>query len=106
VSSILLYAETRSALARARRDARIMPHDLALARRLFERLWEGMYRVEATEEISRQAGDLAEEHSLRAYDAVHLASAVSIAENVVFVAADGDLLEAAAHRGLVTASAA
>lgn len=104
ISSTLLYAETRSALARARRDGRIATHDLALTRRFVERLWEDVDRVEVTEQISRQAGGLAEQHGLRAYDAVHLASAVSIADDgVVFVAADGDLLAAAARRGIKTA---
>ncbi len=43
-------------------------------------------------DITRHAGDLAEGHGLRAYDAVHLASADAIAdENTLLVAADGDL---------------
>jgi hypothetical protein len=41
---------------------------------------------------------------LRAYDAVHLASAVSVADaELVVVAADADLLAAARRLGLATA---
>lgn len=54
--------------------------------------------------ITRHAGDLAEKHRLRAYDAVHLASAEAIAdEDTLLVAADGDLVRAASANGIATA---
>jgi predicted nucleic acid-binding protein len=57
-----------------------------------------------TEQLARQAGTIAEAYVLRAYDAVHLASAVAVADDeFVLVAADGDLLAAARAIGLVTA---
>ncbi len=57
-----------------------------------------------TAALLRGAGDLAEEHGLRAYDAVHLASLEQIADaETVLVAADGDLPAAARARGFTTA---
>lgn len=103
VSSILLYPETRSALARAKRGGRIRtPQQLTILRRLIDDLWEDVYRIEVTEEIARGAGELAEMHGLRAYDAVHLASADTVGEEAVLVAKDGALLAAARERGLET----
>jgi predicted nucleic acid-binding protein len=70
-------------------------------RRLLERLWEAIVPIEIDEELVARAGDLAEDHALRGFDAVHLASAESVADDETFVAsADTDLLSAARERGL------
>jgi predicted nucleic acid-binding protein len=60
-----------------------------------------MDAIEVTSALAQSAGDLAEVHGLRGYDAVHLAAAVLIAADVV-VSADADLLAAATARGLAT----
>jgi predicted nucleic acid-binding protein len=105
VSSSLLYAEARSALARAARARRISGARLREARHGVDALWEDVSPLEVTLTLARRAGELAEEHVLRAYDAVHLASAETIADHdTVLVAADGDLLAAARDRGISTAS--
>ena len=50
------------------------------------------------------AGDLAETHALRGYDAVHLASALAIADDrTVMVTTDRHLRTAARNVGLATA---
>ena len=50
--------------------------------------------------LARSAGDLAERHALRGYDAVHLASAVAIEDPDLVVATwDRDLAAAAVARG-------
>jgi len=104
VSSIVLYAEARSALGRARRATRVRERVISSRRRQLETLWDAVDRLEVTERLVRLAGELAERHELRAYDAVHLASAVSVADaELVLVAADGDLLEAARRLELATA---
>jgi predicted nucleic acid-binding protein len=78
---------------------------LLRAEQRVEALWAGLDRLDMTEELARRAGGFASSHGLRAYDAVHLASAVSVADDeFVLVAADGELLEAARAIGLVTAS--
>lgn len=61
--------------------------------------------LEVTSAVARQAGELAEEHGLRAYDAVHLATVDGVAdENTVLVATDADLVRAALARGISTSS--
>lgn len=61
--------------------------------------------VELDRLLSQRAGELAELHDLRGYDAVHLASAERIADlEVVMVAGDEDLIRAARALGLLTAS--
>ena len=54
-----------------------------------------------TDEVVRHAGDLAERHALRGYDAVHLASALAAAaDDAVLVTWDDDLGRAARAEGL------
>lgn len=103
LSSQLLYAEARAALARAVRMSRLASPEAAAARALTELLWGGVERVVVTQSLVQRAGDLAEEHGLRGYDAVHLASFEEIAdERTVLVASDGDLVSAATARGFLT----
>ncbi len=53
------------------------------------------------------AGELAQTHHLRSYDAVHLAAALAAADrDFVFVATDRDLIAAAAAEGLAVLSTA
>jgi uncharacterized protein len=104
VSSSLLYPEARSALIRAARGGRLRGEQLRELRRRVELLWGDVSPIEVTLTVARRAGELAEEHVLRAYDAVHLASADAVAdEETVLVAADGELLAAAQARGINTA---
>lgn len=58
--------------------------------------------------LARAAGELAERHALRGYDAVHLASAIAIeGPNVVMATWDRDLAAATArHRAVVPAQQA
>ena len=55
--------------------------------------------------LARGAGELAEELSLRGYDAVHLASAMAIGGDITFVTWDEDLKRAALGRGCAVAPA-
>ncbi len=76
---------------------------LGLVRRRVEALWGALDRIEPSDALVHRAGDLAEEHGLRAYDAVHLASVEQLSyEDAVLAAADGDLLAAARERGFAT----
>lgn len=55
------------------------------------------------DDIIRTAGDLAEQHALRGYDAVHLASALALAdEELILVSSDRELLDAASTSGIAT----
>jgi len=75
-----------------------------VACRQFDRDWPAYIRVELYQEVLVLARDLIQRHPLRGFDAVHLASAVSLrsalGEPITFVAADGRLLKAAEHEKL------
>jgi uncharacterized protein len=77
-TSLLSYVETRSALARKGRGGEIVRDDLERCAQELERDWARLHRLPVDEALVRKAGDLAAEHALRAFDAVHLASADSL----------------------------
>ena len=105
VSSVLLYPEGRAALALAERLGRLSPARGRDARAEFEALFADVGLVAASTDLLRRAGDLAETHALRGYDAVHLASALAIADDrTVMVTADRHLRTAARDLGLATAN--
>lgn len=104
VSSRLLYPEARAVLAAAARGGRLRPKGLPPARDRLEHLWQDVAYVEVTPELATRAGDLAERHRLRGFDAVHLSSALEIdAADTVLVSSDGRLTQAARSLGLTTA---
>ncbi len=77
-TSAVAYAEARSALARKRRDGAFSPEGHREAVTTLDEEW-GTYEVlSATENVARAAGDLAERHALRGFDAIHLASALLV----------------------------
>ena len=101
----LVYAEARAALAQAERLARLTPRQLP---RLVDQL-DGLYgqldRIGVDDTLVRRAGQLAQAHALRGYDAVHLAALERIADDhPVMVSGDEDLCAAAAALGVATAS--
>lgn len=105
VSTGLVYVEGRAAIARAHRLRRFGGRRLAQVREQFEGLFEFLDLVDASHDVVRAAGGLAERHALRAYDAVHLASALSLADAELTVATwDADLRAAADAEGLTLAA--
>ena len=105
VSVRLMYAEVRAALAMAQRLGRLSRSQHGIAVGQLDALTPGLDWVEVTDHLVRVAGELAEEHHLRGYDAVHLAAACSVADSdTVFVSGDRQLLSAAARVGLAVAS--
>ena len=104
VSSRLIYAEGRAALAMARRMNRIGDRGLRDAVEQFETLHDQLDLIEVTEGVVRDAGALAERLSLRGYDAVHLASARLVNDpEMVLTASDQSLLASAGTLGIATA---
>jgi hypothetical protein len=104
VSSRLVYAEGRAALAMARRLDRIDERGLREAVDEFESLHDQLDMIEVTEGLIREAGGLAEQLSLRGYDAVHLASVRLVDDpEMVLAAGDQSLLAAARTAGIATA---
>lgn len=100
VSSRLAYPEARAALAAARRLDRIDDRALRRAVSDLEVLCDELRILGLDAELATLAGDLAERYALRGYDAVHLASALSVEdENLVLATWDRDLGRAAASAG-------
>ena len=61
--------------------------------------------VEVDHALAVRAGELAEVRRLRGYDAVHLAAAERVRDpDVVVIAGDGALLDAAAAEGMAVAA--
>lgn len=77
-TATVAYPEMRSALARLLRGGFLDQPELARLRGRFEEDWESFLRVEVSEELCRQAGELAEVHGLRGFDSVHLAAFVRL----------------------------
>jgi predicted nucleic acid-binding protein len=104
ISSIVAYPEARAGLARARRDGRVNQDAYEDVLAQFEEFWGQCQHVDVNDEMARLAGDLAEQHALRGFDAMHLASAISFqdatGESPMFLAADQRLVEAARASGL------
>ncbi|QAA75827.1 MAG: hypothetical protein BIP78_0059 [Candidatus Bipolaricaulis sibiricus] len=98
------YVEVRAALARAAREKRIPRGDLRELTRALDQDWKGYVIVEVTEGLVRAAGELAARHGLRGYDALHLASALTLVEEgdleVAFACYDVSLEGAARSEGL------
>jgi predicted nucleic acid-binding protein len=98
-TATIAYAEVFSGLTRKLREKHLSRTLYGLACRQFERDWPAYVRVELHTEILVLARDLIQRYPLRGFDAVHLASAISLrnalGEGVTFIAADGRLLKAA-----------
>lgn len=95
----ITYAEIFAGLTRKLREGAILKSQYALAWRQFENDWQAYIRVELQDETLLLARNLIQRHPLRAYDAVHLASALSLGteldREIIFAAADRHLLRAA-----------
>lgn len=77
-TSVLAYAEARSAFARQRREGGLTTSGFDRAKSDFERDWPRYLTIEVSEAVYRNAGELAEKHRLRGFDGLHLASYVSV----------------------------
>jgi predicted nucleic acid-binding protein len=104
VSVRLLYPEARAALAQAERLGRLTAGQLRDAVTELDSLFEEIDLIEVDDGLARRAGELAEVRQLRGYDAVHLAAAARVRDpNVVVIAGDSALLDAAAAEGMAVA---
>ena len=106
LSSAVVAVESRSALARRRRDGEISDPDFE---RVLTRLKEGIGAVEmvqVTDEVLDKAGDIVLRTPARTMDALHIASAFVFQDgagiDLTFVTADKKQHEAALQEGLRT----
>lgn len=107
-TSVVAYAEARAAFARKLREGVFSPENRDEAVEALDEDWGTFEKPEVTGDLVLEAGDLAEEHALRGFDAVHLASALQVREAykgregadsevvVVFLGFDANLTRAAA----------
>jgi predicted nucleic acid-binding protein len=99
VAASVIVVEARAALAAAARGHRVTPAQHRAAKRELSALVDELAIVAVTEELVAAAADLAEEESLRGYNALHLAAALTV-EATVMASADADLCAAAERRHL------
>jgi uncharacterized protein len=104
-TSLISYPEVRSALNRARLARRLTSQaEYGRYLLLFERDWSRYFRLNLNNSIVRHAGDLAERHSLKGADSIHLAQAIARTErtddSLEFSTWDKRLAAAAEAEGL------
>lgn len=103
LTSRVAHPEVRAALAAAERSKRLNARTHRQAKAKWEELRSALRLVEVTAQLERAAGGLAEDHALSGFDAIHLASALTLAEIPVVVATwDGRMHQAALSTGLTT----
>lgn len=103
---MLVYPEARAALAAAHRTKRLTAraHERAVAE--LAALHAELVIVGVDEALAQRAGQIADERSLRGYDAVHLASALALGpDETILVTWDRELNDAAGGVGLAVAPA-
>lgn len=101
VTSRITYPEARAALSAAARAGRLVAGAHARFKRDLDRALVSITIVELDPSVARAAGDVAERFRLRAYDAVHLASALIVNDgSTVVVTWDRALATAASQAGL------
>jgi predicted nucleic acid-binding protein len=103
-TSPVAYPEARAALARRHREGGLSARALRGAVADLDRDWNAYVLVTLNRRVAQSAGDLAERHALRGFDAVHLASAMEL-ERLVnaspdFCCYDQNLAKAASAEGL------
>jgi predicted nucleic acid-binding protein len=76
-TALICRAEVAAAFAKAVRTETLTPAGAAAALKEFRNEWPQLIRLQVTERLVAQADSLAWSHSLRGYDAVHLAAAMT-----------------------------
>jgi predicted nucleic acid-binding protein len=100
-TSRLSHPEARAALAAAHRAGRLSARDHTMVKGDLDRAVASLRVVELRAALANAAGYVAERFALRAYDAVHLASALVVDEgDTVVVTWDRALASAASAAGL------
>lgn len=97
-TSLIAYTEARAAFARRFRENAFTPREYKHLLSVFDKDWDNYLIVRVTKELVRLAGNLAEKHGLRAFDAIHLSSAIilraEISAPLIFSCSDRKLQKA------------
>lgn len=106
LASRLAYPEVRSALAAAGRNHELTKGELTSAEQMWDEYWAATRAVELTAAVGQHAGQLASARALRGAAAIHLASALAIADpDLVMAVWDRRLHAGARPAGLRVAPA-
>ncbi len=108
VISKIAYTEAYGAFTRRFREGHLSQSDYAHVCGFFEQEWSAYLTVEVSDEVLHLSRDLIKRYALRAFDALHLASAKSISQSLnlsmAFVCADRRLLGCAKAEGFTIQS--
>ncbi|MEX2146907.1 MAG: type II toxin-antitoxin system VapC family toxin [Candidatus Rokuibacteriota bacterium] len=103
-TSAIAYVEARAAFARRRSERTLTRPAHRRVIDLLDADWPRYMLLDVTDAVIREAARLTDLHGLRAYDAIHLASAGAVRERfpegVVFASWDARLDAAASREGL------
>jgi len=100
-TTVIAYVEACAAFARRRREGPLSRSDYRRTIHDLQSDWDRYLLLEVTNELVRSAAELAAIHPLRAYDAIHLASAKVLQERLqgpIFFACWDSRLSAIAKR--------
>jgi len=103
-TSLLAYAEARAAFARRFREKAFTTDEYNRLKEFFDKDWSRYLILSVTGDMIRLAGDLAEKHALRGFDSIHLASALTLRQElsspIVFSCFDDNLQKASEREDL------
>lgn len=101
-ASALGYVEAVAALTRMRNTGRISANRFEDGLGDLEQIWRGIDIHAVTADIIQAAAEATIDHGLRAYDGLHLATALALAEvgHITFACWDRELRDAARERGI------
>jgi predicted nucleic acid-binding protein len=102
-TSKIAYPEVYAAFTRRMREGHLVQMRYRQVCQLFEREWSAYLIIEVHDEVLRLSRDLIKKYPLRGFDALHLASAKSLGQqlktSITFGCADQRLLESAKAEG-------
>ena len=103
-TSLVAYAEARAAFAHRFREKAFTPDEHDRIKEFFDKDWSSYLILSVTGNMIRLAGDLAEKHALRGFDSIHLASALTLRQElsspIVFSCFDDKLQKASKRENL------
>jgi predicted nucleic acid-binding protein len=99
VTSQISYLEVYAGLARAMREnpPKLSKTGYDDAKAQFEQLWAEVFSIVVSSDLIQDARDAAERYSLRAYDALQFATALTVADDGISLATTDKDLERAAR---------
>ena len=102
-TSLIAYAEARAAFARRYRERAFTQAQYKKLKDSLDKDWSHLLIIMVSKEIALSAGDLAEKYELKGFDAIHLASAITIKQElqspIIFSCADRKLQKASLQEG-------